>query len=221
MSLRYSARCLASTHFLSTVAVLYAPSLCASDIALVGVFGKKAVIVINGGTPQTLSMGQATTEGVKLLSLMPEGIAVVEVNGVRERLRLGESVVHLEGRAGQEGRLYSDGQGHFTAQGRINGQSARMVVDTGATLVSVGRADAERLQVDFKKGKPMSLATANGVVQVWRVQLDSVEAGGVRLHNVDAVVLETDLPFVLLGMSFLNRTQWQREGDALVLRKRY
>lgn len=211
----------ASAYFLGALAVFYAPSLYASDIALVGVFGKKAVIVVNGGVPQTLTVGQETADGVRLASLMKDGTAVVEVDGVRERLRLGERVVRLEERSEEEVRLYSDGQGHFTAQGRINGQRTPMVVDTGATLVSVGRSDAERLRISAKNGRPVSLATANGVVRVWRVQLDSVEAGGVRLHNVDAVVLETDLPFVLLGMSFLNRTQWQRDGDALVLRKRY
>jgi len=39
--------------------------------------------------------------------------------------------------------------------------------------------------------------------------------------GVDAAVHETDLPVVLLGMSFLNRMDWRREGDRLLLKKRY
>jgi len=40
-----------------------------------------------------------------------------------------------------------------------------------------------------------------------------VELDGVRLLGVDAAVHETDLPVVLLGMSFLNRLEsWPHAG---------
>jgi aspartyl protease family protein len=35
------------------------------------------------------------------------------------------------------------------------------------------------------------------------------------------VVQETGLPFALLGMTFLNRTEMRREGDMMVLAKRF
>ena len=42
-----------------------------------------------------------------------------------------------------------------------------------------------------------------------------------RLYGIDAAVHESELPYVLLGMSFLGRMDWRREGDRLLLKKRY
>ncbi len=63
--------------------------------------------------------------------------------------------------------------------------------------------------------------TANGVVRVYRVRLDIVKLGDITLNNVDALVHEADMPFLLLGMSFLNRVEMRREGTDLTLTKRY
>jgi aspartyl protease family protein len=55
------------------------------------------------------------------------------------------------------------------------------------------------------------------------VKLDNVRVGDITLNNVDASVLEgTGLSsYALLGMSFLNRTQMNRDGDRLTLTRRY
>jgi aspartyl protease family protein len=41
------------------------------------------------------------------------------------------------------------------------------------------------------------------------------------LHNVDAAITQNDMPFALLGMSFLNRMEMLRDGDTMTLKKRY
>jgi aspartyl protease family protein len=48
-----------------------------------------------------------------------------------------------------------------------------------------------------------------------------VKVGPLVLHGVDAIVMENDLPIVLLGMSFLSRTEMERDGNRLTLRKRF
>jgi aspartyl protease family protein len=58
-------------------------------------------------------------------------------------------------------------------------------------------------------------------VRVYRVKVDVVKVGDIALNNVDALVHEADMPFVLLGMSFLNRVEMRREGTDLTLTKRY
>ena len=192
-----------------------------ADVALAGVIGARAVLVIDAGAPQTLAVGARSREGVKLVALRDE-IATVEVDGRSETLRLGEHAVHVKG--GQQAarlQLQADSQGHFVSRGRINGIEVNLLVDTGATFVSLGRSDAKRIGLDYTKGERGLTATANGTVPVWRMRLDTVELGGMTLHNVDASVHESELPLVLLGMSFLNRTQWQRDGDKLILQKRY
>lgn len=95
------------------------------------------------------------------------------------------------------------------------------MVDTGATLVSLGRSDALKAGIDFTKGDPGISQTANGPVRVWRVRLDTVRVGDVTLHNVEGTVNSGDLPFVLLGASFLNRMEMRRDGATLMLRQRY
>ncbi|MGV3654925.1 MAG: retropepsin-like aspartic protease family protein, partial [Noviherbaspirillum sp.] len=65
------------------------------------------------------------------------------------------------------------------------------------------------------------IATANGQVPVYRVRLDTVRVGEIELTQVDATVQEQGLPFALLGMSFLNRTEMRRDGQHMTLTKRY
>jgi aspartyl protease family protein len=112
--------------------------------------------------------------------------------------------------------------GHFITQGAINGRAVQFLVDTGATAVSIGVADAERLGIDYRKGQLARGSTANGTVTVYRVKLDSVRVGDVEVSNVDAAVVPTDTGGqVLLGNSFLERFQMTRFNDQLVLERRY
>lgn len=193
----------------------------ASEIALAGVIGRHAVLVVDSGAPQTLRIGARSREGVQLISL-ENGEAIVEFEGQRQRLRLGERVVNTPtSSAPARLELTADSQGHFWVQGRINGSTVRFLVDTGATLISLGRSDAQRLGLNYMRGERAASVTANGTVATWRVRLDTVEIEGMRLHNVDAMVHERDLPITLLGMSALSRMRWQREGQKLILEKRY
>ena len=88
-------------------------------------------------------------------------------------------------------------------------------------MVSMGAGDARRIGIDPSKGQVGYSQTANGVTQVSRVKLDTVKIGDVVLNNVDATVHQHDLPIVLLGMSFLNRMEMQRNGDTMTLKKNY
>lgn len=203
-------------------AVLVAGAAQATEVAVVGLFPGKAVLVIDGGRPATLAVGRSTKSGVKVVSVQGEQV-VVEINGARETLRLGQRVV--KSAASTEAptvNLTADSRGHFLATGSINGAPMRFLVDTGASMVALGRSDAERARIDYLKyGRPSMSQTANGMVRTWIVKLAEVNLAGVTLHQVDAAVHESELPVALLGMSVLNRMEMQRSGDTLTLRKRY
>ena len=198
----------------------------ASDLDLVGVHGSKAALMLGGSVIRTLAVGQRSPEGVRLVSISGSSV-VVEQGGIQQRLDLGGGPVRLRGGVADAPAgaalviLTADGRGHHVSQGRINGASVTFLVDTGASMVSIGRADAVRAGIDFARGQRGRAQTANGEVDVWRVKLDSVTLGGVSLTNVDGLVHEHDLPFVLLGRSFLNRMEMQSSGDRLILRRRY
>jgi aspartyl protease family protein len=202
---------------------LAASGALAQSVALSGSFGDKALLVIDG-QPRTLAVG-ASAGGVKLLGV-GDGSATVEVKGQRLTLALGASPVSVgssEPAPGSGARivLTADAAGHFFTGGTINGKNVRFLVDTGATTVGIGQGEADRLGLDYKHGSSSLTGTAAGVVSVYHVSLSSVRIGDVQLYDVDATVLPSQMPFVLLGNSVLNRFQMRRENDKLTLDKRY
>lgn len=193
----------------------------AGNLGLSGVFGNRAVIVTGDNRLHTLRAGQTSSDGIRLVSVDAES-AVVEIDGIRQTLRLGERVVSAESaNAGSSVIIEGDGQGHFVVQGSVNGAAMRFLVDTGATAVSMGAADARRAGIDYRQGRRAQSQTANGVAPIWIVKLNSVRIGGIELSGVDAAIHEGEMPIVLLGMSFLNRMRMSREGSRLVLERRY
>jgi aspartyl protease family protein len=118
--------------------------------------------------------------------------------------------------------LNSDSRGHFMASGAINGRSGvSFMLDTGATTVAMSVADATRIGLDYQKGTPVRMNTANGVAQGWRMRLDSVRVGDVEVRDIDAIVSQQPIPFVLLGNSFINRFSMRRDAEQMVLERRF
>lgn len=199
---------------------VFSSAALALDIGLAGIMGSKAMLMINGGEPRAVAVGQSI-DGVRLISVVGDQV-VVEVDGKKRPLRVGQ---HAQGSASADGSgkviLTADGQGHFVTTGTVNGASVKFLVDTGATLISLGASDARRVGIDYRKGERAVTSTANGLAQVSRVKLDTVRVGDVTLHNVDALVHQNDLPVALLGMSFLNRMEMQRDGGTMTLKKQY
>lgn len=193
----------------------------ATEVALAGVFPGKVLVVVNGGAPRALSVGATTQEGVRVIAVDADG-AVVEVDGRRQRLVVGQQALNLGGDVRRATvTVQADSRGQFHASGSVNGSAIRFVVDTGATYVSLGRGDASRAGIDVSRAEPVMMQTANGVAQAWKVKLDSVRVGDVVLRNVDGIVQGTDMPFALLGMSFLSRMEMRHDGPSLQLRQRY
>jgi aspartyl protease family protein len=196
----------------------------AADINVVGLTAGKAVVSINGGKPQTLSVGQVTPEGVKLISASSEA-ATFEEAGKRQTLAVGEGAAVASAspaRGGDRVTLFADTGGHFITTGAVNGITLRFMVDTGATSVVLSSAEARRIGINYLAGTRSFTQTANGVVPVYNVKLDSVRLGDITLNSVDAVVIEGDrLPIALLGMSFLNRMEMRRDGTTMTLIRRY
>ncbi|RJX33484.1 MAG: TIGR02281 family clan AA aspartic protease [Oxalobacter sp.] len=192
----------------------------ATDVSVVGLFPGKALLVIDGGNPRTYSVGATIAPGVKLVASNSASV-IIDFNGKREELAIGQHVGSAGDAGGGSVTLHADRRGHFIAEGQINGGMVRMLVDTGASLISLPSHDAIRLGIDYRQGQVGYSNTANGMKQVYLVRLDTVKVGSIVLHQVDASVSEGGLPIILLGMSFLNRTEMQRSGDKMTLKKLY
>lgn len=195
----------------------------AQSVALSGILGGRALLVVDGNAPKSVAAGE-TYRGVKVLSTQGDA-AILEVAGQRYTLRMGDAPASVGGTVGGAGDtrvvLTAGEGGHFFAQGQINGRTVQLVVDTGATLVSLSVAEAERVGLNYKSAQAVQLSTANGVIGGWRLKLASIKIGGVTVYNVDAIVSSGAMPYVLLGNSFLSHFQMTRDNDQMVLDKRY
>lgn len=203
--------------------LLAAQPALAQQVALSGLSNGRALLVIDGGKPRFVLPGQ-THNGVRLLSALGDS-AVIEVNGQRQTLRVGDAPVSLGNAAEQTGAqrivLTADAQGHFMPPGQINGREVQFMVDTGATLVILSESDAKRINLAYDKGRKVKVSTANGVVAGYEVRLASIRVGEAQVYDVPGIVLPQSMPFVLLGNSFLTRFQMQRNNDQLTLERRF
>ena len=110
--------------------------------------------------------------------------------------------------------------GHYFLTAKVNGVDMTFLVDTGATDVALGAEHAKKLRLQLRDNDyTKRYRTANGIVRGAPVALRQVQAGRLRLRDVEASVLEGPLDMPLLGMSFLNRLKgYEVRGDQLVLR---
>lgn len=200
--------------------LLFTAAAQAADIGVVGLFPNKAVLVIDGGAPKTYSVGATVSDGVKLVAA-DQSSATIEANGKRQTIAIGQYVSRNASSGRASVTLQADGQGHYMVSGQINGGAVRMLLDTGATSVALPASEATRLGINYKAGRASYVNTANGMVPVYVVKLNTIKVGDIELNQVEGVVQEQGLPLILLGMSFLNRTEMRREGDQMVLTKRY
>lgn len=215
-----------TTRIVFAAAMACASAAMAQSVALSGMLGGKALVMVDGGAPKTVAVGDSY-QGVKIISTQGDH-AMVEIAGKRHSLRVGDapsSVGAISGASDSVGGnrvvLTAGDGGHFFTQGQINGRAVQFMVDTGATGVGLSSADADRIGLNYKSGQAMRISTANGVIRGWRIKLASVRIGDVVVHEVDAGVSEGQMPYVLLGNSFLTRFQMTRTNDQMVLVRRY
>lgn len=212
------------THLLfGLILTLAASASLAQSVVLSGVARGKALVVVDGAPPRFLSVGQSLG-GVALLSVEGDS-ATVEIDGKRQTLKVGAAPVSvgkgLSGGGGKRVVLTADSSGHFLPQGHINGKAVQFLLDTGATTVTLGAADAKRINLKYDHGQKVQLNTANGNTTGYLIRLDSVRLSDVVAYDVEAVISSEPMPFVLLGNSFLNRFQMQKTNDQMTLEKRY
>jgi len=195
----------------------------AQSVALTGIMGERALLVIGDAAPEVVAPGE-TRQGVTLVSAGGES-AVIEIQGQRQTLRVGENPISVSGKGdtghGARVVLSAGSGGHFFGTCRINGMTVPFVVDTGASSVVLGVAQADAIGLNYRSGQHVTVSTANGQTLAFRVPLNSVQIGDVEVFNVEATVVPSSVPIVLLGNSFLRRFQMKQENDLLVLERRY
>jgi len=95
--------------------------------------------------------------------------------------------------------------GYFRVTALVNGKPSNFIVDTGANFVAIPEAEARKIGInvaiiDFNQ----TADSPAGKVLAGQVVLRSVTLGGIRKTDIPAYVIKGDMPFSLLGMSYLS-----------------
>lgn len=166
-------------------------------------------------TVAVVAAGSAVGSAAAVVMLAPRP---VELRAARAEAPLVEALERpASPRASAAIQKASDG--HYWAEGEVNGRTVRFLVDTGATAVALTPQDAQRLGYDpAKLHYGYQVVTAGGQIRAASIRLASITVAGARLENVDALVIENGLDTSLLGMTYLGRlSRFEATRGQLVL----
>ena len=107
--------------------------------------------------------------------------------------------------------------GHFWVDATINGVPAKFLVDSGATVTTVGNALAVEARLNRDEARDQLVRTGNGIVKVSSARADTIEVGSIERRNQRVYVADND-DLNVIGMSFLSSLRrWGVEGRWLIL----
>jgi aspartyl protease family protein len=118
---------------------------------------------------------------------------------------------------GQEIRIPMAIDGHFWIGGELNGVRVKFLVDSGATMTTIGRDTAERAGVQVSARPDQIVRTGNGLIRVSSGRAESLTIGPIERRDI-AMHVADNADLNVLGMNFLSSLQrWGVEGRWLVL----
>lgn len=192
-----------------------------NDLMLGGVYILMAVMLVLG------TLMARREPAAKLVTLALAWIAIFaagfvlftfrdDFGWVAQRLRAeatGEPV-----QQGEQIRIPMAIDGHFWIDGRINGERVKFLVDSGATMTTIGRDTADRVGVEVGLRPDQLVRTGNGLIRVSTGRARSLEVGSIERREIGVHVADNE-NLNVLGMNFLSSLNgWRVEGNYLVLR---
>ena len=144
-------------------------SFAIENIELQALFGKKAVLMIDG-VRRIVAVGNKSPEGVKLISVNSSGV-ILEVNEIEKAYKIGSAVSLTFAKPEQvEEKIFANANGMFLRTGTINGRTVKFLIDTGATTIAMNKKQAKRLGIKYRlEGKSSGASTASGYVKAFEV----------------------------------------------------
>jgi aspartyl protease family protein len=118
---------------------------------------------------------------------------------------------------GQTLRIPMALDGHFWVEAEVNGVPVRFLIDSGATMTTVGTATAAASGLDPLGGRGQLVRTGNGVIRVGRARADTIALEGVERRGM-TVLVSSNEDINVLGMNWLSSLRrWGVEGRWLIL----
>jgi aspartyl protease family protein len=107
--------------------------------------------------------------------------------------------------------------GHFWVEAEVNGVPVSFLVDSGATMTTIGRETAAQAGLTVGEQRNQLVRTGNGIIRVATARAETVSLGDIERRNVRMFVADGD-ELNVLGMNFLTSLKrWSVEGRWLVL----
>lgn len=107
--------------------------------------------------------------------------------------------------------------GHFWVQGSINGTPVKFLVDSGATMTTIGRDTADAAGVAINPNRNQIVRTGNGMLRVATGRAETVSLGPIERSNVGLHIADHE-DLNVLGMNYLSSLErWGVEGRWLIL----
>jgi aspartyl protease family protein len=124
----------------------------------------------------------------------------------------GEPVV-----VGEEVRIPMAIDGHFWVEGSINGTPVKFLVDSGATMTTIGRQTAASAGIVVSPTRSQLVRTGNGMLRVSTGRAGSLSVGPIERSDVGLHIAENE-DLNVLGMNYLSTLErWGVEGRWLIL----
>jgi aspartyl protease family protein len=191
-----------------------------NDLMLGGVYILMAVMLVLG------SLMARREPAAKMLTMALAWIAIFgggfvlftfrdDFSWVAQRLRSEATGAPVE--QGAEMRIPMAIDGHFWIEGRINGQPAKFLIDSGATMTTIGQQTARRSAVSVSPTADQIVRTGNGFIKVSSARARSLQVGSIERTDFGMHVAGDD-ELNVLGMNFLSTLRrWGVEGRWLIM----
>ena len=119
---------------------------------------------------------------------------------------------------GHELRIPMAIDGHFWVKGSVNGIPVKFLVDSGATMTTVGRDTAEAANVAVSEKRDQVVRTGNGMLRVASGRADRLSIGPIHRSQVGMHIADHE-DLNVLGMNFLSSlSSWSVQGRWLILK---
>ena len=191
-----------------------------NDVMLGSVYVLMALMLVLG------SLMSRREPAAKMLTMALTWIAIFAAGFVVFTFRddLGWMMQRLKSEAtgapvqeGREVRIPMAIDGHFWVDASINGHDVKFLVDSGATMTTIGSQTAVRADISDNRAHDQVVRTGAGMIKVTSARAGTLDVGTIHRENVGLNIADDD-ELNVLGMNYLSSlSRWGVEGRWLVL----
>jgi len=191
-----------------------------NDVMLGGLYLLMAMMLVLG------SLMSRREPAAKMLTMALAWIAIFGAGFIlftfRDNLgwvaqRLKAEAIGTPVQQGRETRIPMALDGHFWVDAKVNGTEVKFLVDSGATMTTIGRKTAAAAGIPVSGSRDQFVRTGNGIIRVSSSRAEQISVGEIQRRDVGVQIADND-DLNVLGMNYLSTlSRWSVEGRWLVL----